>query len=300
MTSSEGALSSSNRKQPAKKRKKEVKNEEAWIQRGFHSKLAMQTAEYMEQYRYPAICQAEPALLQSPDFGWRARVQDEKHVKTLIQSFQKAGTVNEDILVAVVDSEVSKLIQKAKKNGTDPPPVNLCLAGEDGKRPQVVSGDHSVEALRRLHAQYPFGDCWATARFKLIVVPDTAHTKRMLLNISNIHNKKHLDVKKQEFSEVVEQIHRQVYGENENRADTYQTTDADRLVTLKRDLGEVFEVNPAQMGQWFQVAKVKGELWKLLKKVMNAEYDHFKPKVLTKSGKVSKVKDKRVFSQLPT
>ena len=107
----------------------------------------------------------------------------------------------------------------------------------------------------------------------MLVVPSGENTTRMLLAMSNASNRKNNFIKMQDWVDIIEQIHRQynqVLSANSKRTKAQVKT---ALLNFKMDISEQFDIKMAQLGQWFQVAKVAGDMWDKLLMVMKGDYD---------------------------
>ena len=131
--------------------------------------------EWQRQHTFSESFEVSPEWMTQPDPKWAARTLSEAHVETLMASFRSTGKCNKGIIGCVANADVYNRWQEL---GTMTPAMQHkfimdMVVNDPDLSIQVVSGDHSREALSRLHARKPHAKPWRSVKIELIITPDT-------------------------------------------------------------------------------------------------------------------------------
>ena len=132
--------------------------------------------EWQAQHTFSETFEVFPDWLARPDPSWAARTLKEEHVKALMMSFRQTGKCNKGIIGCVANDDVHSKWLEAVSVGTLSPAAKAKFLQDHvimdpDLSIQVVSGDHSREALSRLHEAKPNALPWKSVKVELIITP---------------------------------------------------------------------------------------------------------------------------------
>ena len=131
----------------------------------------------------------------------------------------------------------------------------------------TVAGDHSRVAMEELLQQFPKNEKYQYAFVDVLVCEETNATNRFLSLIGAVDNMK--PTRKPDFREWILGMHMramEAVGDNEE-------WDKDYIRFLKQDMVYATGKTPEAIGHWWQIAKKQGEYWKLIKALLEDQFD---------------------------
>ena len=207
----------------------------------------------------------------------------EDHVLTLMDSFTRTATVNEDVSAVVVNE---KLFNEWNGDKQRKPSCDDFLEAQKDKharKPICFAGAHTREAMDRLATKYPGSKRWRTFKFKAFVCAGTPHDIRMIRILGNSNNTKNKNFLAQSFVQVIEGMHHQGLDVLQNECDGNAKGPA--MLQFKEDVANSLDLPPNSVGQYWQIAKQQDEVWDAFHKLFHGEYTPKQPSVRGKSKK---------------
>lgn len=235
--------------------------------------------------------------LTKPSSSWRARDRDDDHVEELKKSFQIQGSVNRNIEAAFVSEKVFREFNSYVMNGGNPSEF-VASVGELIKKdpaaplPGVFTGDHTVTAIGMLAKQYPANPLWTQINVEIYIAQPSIETERLLTILGNQSNRQNKIFLKQDYPEIVTQMHRQVKNINNKKMSPSLTQTAIR--NYKIDAARSLDLPVASVGQIYQLAKLPDPLWVPLERILRGEQQPYHGLKTKKSKKA--YANKRILS----
>ena len=226
-------------------------------------------------------------FLVSPDPDIAARQKSESHVDELVESFQRYGIQVYNVKVLIWKHDVVKFSANIK--GLDFKQFNW-----DGKAPfkmQVIAGDHTVGALKKLRRMRPNNKQWKTFKIRLVVCEDTKENRQMLLAVGSLDNKIAEVHRGATAWDNILQIHTVMLSiENDNSLNKEQKKKAmsEYREAAKTTMGEEGKKAERTIGNYFAIAKIRGKVWDNIAAIFKADAEG----TLVKAGSGKKGKAK--------
>jgi hypothetical protein len=129
----------------------------------------------------------------------------------------------------------------------------------------------------------PEVDLWKTVYSTVFACREgNRYDQRMCLMLANASNEKNEEFLKRDFAQNMHQMHNRYYEmvrahSKLGRGKEVEARCKAEMMQLKRDMKFNLRCNDAQMGQWFQIAKQRPDLFAKLLRVMRCEFP-FEPK----------------------
>jgi oligoribonuclease (3'-5' exoribonuclease) len=219
-------------------------------------------------------------FLSTPNETIKAREASDDHINKLALSFQRSRTVNEEITCVIMSAELVKLWRRMMQTSL----VNLDAANFEVNEfkkhvteAYVVSGDHSIKAMRRLQEVEPSEPLWTSAFCKVYVSDPNKHVdNRMLLMIGNQSNEQNKTFLVQDFPQIIDQMFRKMdeYRTRHRRDPELFGEKAvkEGFAQIIRDINATKDINLNTLGQWQQLSKQSPRLYTKMSKILSGKF----------------------------
>ncbi len=137
-----------------------------------------------QKHTFSERVEVECTWMHPPSPVWSAREMCKDHVAAVQQSFRTTGKVNPNIIAVVTNDDLynewnkSRVIRSQKEQTAWI--KDNCTHPSTGVILEVVSGDHSRQALNNLHKARPNDDIWCYVKVKVLLCPFNSETIRRL------------------------------------------------------------------------------------------------------------------------
>jgi hypothetical protein len=213
-----------------------------------------------------------PKNISQPDARFASRVPDEDHVDTLMKSFIKVATVNQNITVVIIDDALWEYLKANDLVAVNKHTVfTTSIATHLGPKSagavlHTIEGDHSRVALVKLNAKFRTNSKYKKILVNVLVCPDDGDTERFLTVLGNADNMK--PTKKPDFDEWVMGMHRRC----DHKRDIDGELDPEYAAMVKKDMGYATQLDSNTIGQIWQLAKRTGAYWDVLEKMLRNDF----------------------------
>ena len=213
-----------------------------------------------------------PMDISGPSPDWGARELRPAHAQFLKEEFLARGTVNETIVCVVVHDQWAKDVVAAgdedRIGSTEY--VTAKIQQTPGVVVQNVSGNHSIHAACELQTEYPTNTIWQSIEVKLIICSHSEEDTRQLRIIGNETNANNTIYLKQDFTDMIVQMHIQI--EQIESSDLTKTQKRTKFSELKKDISQTMRISPNTVGQHFQLAKQTDPVWSKVRSVLEGGF----------------------------
>jgi hypothetical protein len=233
-----------------------------------HYKFSSEVKEWLTAHETRTVASNEwgdTALpvkwLVSPDKDIAARSLNERHVQYVVDSLQKYGIQVHRVKVLMWADELTALgidlrnIDFSNYNPAGPAPVKM----------QVIAGDHTIAAIKRMCVMRPANPLWKSFLVRIVVAEMNDFNKRFVQAVGSIDNKVAEVSKGATTWDNISQIHhkKEAIDQDPNMsAEDKKTAFAAYRVTCQTTMGGPGGNAIKSLGNLFAIAKVKGPLWK--------------------------------------
>jgi len=204
-----------------------------------------------------------PAWLQHPEVCIAMRQQNEEHVARVKSSFETKGVLNYHVTVLIWKHEFVRVGYKIEnwhyEARLPKPDCNF----------QVIAGDHTAEALRRLARDYPNHKAYKSVRCDVIVCEKDDRNIQFANSFGGLDNyvaSTHLD---QSIVEVTMALHDKFMDIEKQRLD--QATKKKKRAAYKQTYINNTKFKDTTMGSAAALATKTGEVWNLLEQIFKGK-----------------------------
>jgi hypothetical protein len=198
--------------------------------------------------------------LVSPDKDIAARSLNERHVQDVVDSLQKFGIQVHRVKILIWVHELRALgievdnIDFSNFNPKGPAPCKM----------QVIAGDHTIAAVKRMMVMRPANPLWQSFSVRIVVAEENDVNKRFVQAVGSIDNKVAEVSKGATTWDNISQIH---YKKEAIDQDTSKTAaDKKTAFAAYRAICNTTMGGPggnavSSLGNLFAIANHKGQLW---------------------------------------
>ncbi len=222
--------------------------------------------------------------LLSPDIDMAARQKSFSHVDDIVISLQKFGIQVYNVKVLIWVEDVKKWAESMKEldfkrfDWSQPAPFKI----------QVIAGDHTIAALKKLCEMRPKNKLWKTMKVRLVVCENTKENRNMIRAVGSLDNKVAEVHKGATPWDNILQIHNvmaSIQADNSLNATKKKEALSEYRTQCKTTMAGEGKGAERTIGNYFAIAKIKGKVWDNIAAIFKADAEGKLQQAGAKKGK---------------